>query len=178
MDNTLNKFWIPFVEQLSNIKNKEYTLELKDFKSYQIIHNFKEFKDDEWFPLTNQIFNIPNFWLDMPVQDGAIEVVKRLQKDSLSNVYIVTAPWVYYKDCIKEKMLWIEKYFPFIHLDQMIFMKDKFLLRKGILIDDAPKYLSSFKGTTITLDYPYSRHIDVSCRATDWFEIGRYLGVL
>ena len=84
MDNTLNKLWIPFIQNMSDIRNHDFSLPLEDFKTYQIINNFPEFKDEEWFPLTNQIFNIPNFWVDIPVQEGAIEVVKKLQKDDTS----------------------------------------------------------------------------------------------
>ena len=177
MDQTLNELWKPFIKHLSIIKGKKYHLKMRDFKTYQIVNNFEDLKNEDWFPLTNQIFNIPNFWLDIPVRKDAIPVLEKLQKDNLTNLYIVTAPWVHYLHCTSDKILWLKKHFPFIDPEQIIFMKDKFLLRDGIIIDDAPKYLSTFKGLKIAIDFPYNRDIKVDLRAKNWKQIERFLGL-
>lgn len=170
MDQTLNMFWKSFALEM-----KIESFEKEQLVHYEII--------DCLFPekmgivqstmLLNKVFSKKGFWENIPIQDNAYEVMKKLNKTF--DVYIVTAPWIDYNKCYEEKTNWVEKHLDFFDVSKIVFTKDKHLLTGDYIIDDAPKYINlPYISQTIVMDYPYNRKFKDVVRVNNWLDIENY----
>lgn len=153
MDGTINKFLKP-----------------SDLWSYSVAECLLGEENED---LDRAVMTKRDFWLNIPPMVGAIDVVERMYERY--DCYILSTPWNGYPDCVRDKMEWMSKKFPFFSTKKMIFTHHKNLLRGDILIDDHPKNITGFSGKTATIDFPYNRESKVHFRATNWYEIEKWL---
>jgi 5'(3')-deoxyribonucleotidase len=175
MDMTLNKMWIPFCEALAAQFGEDALLDRDQLLHYKITLNIPSIPDEQWFEITNRIFTTPHFWENLEIWEDAARVVSELA--CRHSVYIVTKPWVHYRNCTVEKINWIEKHLPFFNLENVMFTGDKHLLKGDYLIEDAPQYMDFKDIKVIAIDYPYNRDFKVHLRARDWNDIEEFFGV-
>lgn len=88
------------------------------------------------------IFKQEGFFENLKPLDGAIEGLEELNKRH--DLYIVTA-YSGTPNSAKGKVAWYQNNCPFLDLDKsMILIRDKFLLRGDVMIDDSLKNLKAF----------------------------------
>lgn len=165
---------------LVNIVN--YWLEQINYKhetSYTI-EDIKDFSLHDCLNLPESIYSIldePGFFFrGTPIEDSQ-EILFLLTKKY--NVKIVTAA-SYSNNAVREKWLWTQKHLPFISKEQVVFTKDKTIVKGDYLIDDAPHNLLTTCSIPVIFDYPWNRNIIIKrgIRIKDWKEIGKLFGVL
>lgn len=170
MDGTINKFWESYAAIYNEVYNDKRTLAPKDLWSYSIAADLLGHEDDD---LDRIVMSRRDFWLNIPVQDGAYEVIERMYERY--DCYILSTPWNGYPDCVRDKMEWMQKKLPFFSTKKMIFTHHKHLLRGEVLIDDHPKNINSFNGLTATISFPYNREAKADFRTSDWRKIETWL---
>jgi len=170
MDSTMNNFASGYINYYNKRFGTNVSLTKTHLTNYEISKCIPGLPEDEAVRARNDIFGTPNFWIDLPIYPGVREAVEWISNNF--NTYILTAPWIPYKDCAKEKYIWIENHLPFFPLDKVIFCHDKHLINKdSLLIDDHVKHIEGFKGKTLKINYPYNNVAAATYDADDWFEI-------
>lgn len=172
MDGILNRFWEPYVQYYNQIYQDKKKLGANDLVDYSVARCLG-LTDTMADRLDLSIMSKQEFWLNIPVYNGAIEVMERLCERF--DVYVLSTPWSGYKDCIRDKMMWMESKFPFFNTKNMIFTHHKSLLRGDVIVDDHPKNLQLFQGKTVTITYPYNKDVKVDFRSTSWHDIGKWI---
>lgn len=150
---------VPMCQTLFDIYNEETN---SNFKMEQ--KTTWEFDDHMIKGKAYEILERKGFFRNLIPYDGVVENIKDLMKDY--EVFIITNPSG--NEQIKqEKYEWIAEYLPFFPKENIIMTSDKSQYGKigDILVDDAPHYLTSWKGTTIRMVRPWNRygqgHFDV-----------------
>ena len=171
MDNTLNAFSEGFANTTNKILGTNIQISGKDLVSYHIeeapqFHGLPDIK--------TRVFHDPSFWINIPVLEGAVEGLQFIYENY--DTYVLTAPFFAYKDCMKDKMDWMERHFPFFNVKKMIFCNDKHLITRGTLVDDHEDNLSKWEGTTVRVEYPYNMGCQVDHSCKDWKEIKKLFG--
>jgi 5'-nucleotidase len=110
----------------------------------------------------------PGFFRTLPVMPGAVEAITELMKDY--EIYIVSAA-MEFPQSLPEKHEWLQQHFPFISWRNIVFCGDKSLINADYMIDDHPKNLDSFKGTTIMFHAAHNANITHHQRANTWTEV-------
>jgi len=129
--------------------------------------------EEEGFEILTKIFSKKGFWLNLEPKPDAAEVLRLLNEKY--QVYICTAPFPC-KNCIPEKIQWLNKYFPFITNEQMIFITAKGLLKGDYMIDDRPSSLRSFSGTGMLFKTHANRYYNAFERTFEnWNQIKDFL---
>lgn len=85
-------------------------------------------------------------------------------------IYIVSAA-MEFPQSLPEKLEWLKEHFPFIPWTHIVFCGDKSLINTDYMIDDHPKNLDKFKGTTIMFNAAHNTYIDHHQRANSWTEV-------
>jgi len=167
MDSTMNDFALGYVSYYNALYGTKHVLSNKNLLTYEISKCIPNLKEEEAIKARNEIFSTSNFWLDLPIYPNVVEAVEYMYNNF--NTYILTAPWVMYKDCPKEKYEWVETYLPFFPLENVIFCHDKHLIHENsLLIDDNPKCLTSFSGKTLKINYPFNKDVITHYDANNW----------
>ena len=109
-----------------------------------------------------------NFFRTVPVMDGAIEALKKLQKNY--EIYIVSAAMEFPQSLV-EKRSWLNEHFPFIHWKNIVFCGDKSIIDTDIMIDDHLKNLDYFKGETIMFSAFHNINFNHHKRVDNWEEV-------
>jgi len=170
MDSTMNNFTDGYISYYNHLYGTKHTLTNNDLLVYEISKCIPGLSNESAIKARDEIFSTPGFWYDLPIYSGVQKAVEWMYNNF--NTYILTAPWVLYKDCPKEKYQWIEKYLPFFPLENVIFCHDKHLIHENsLLIDDNPKYLTSFSGKTLKINYPFNKDVITHYDADDWESI-------
>mgnify|MGYP001186423111 CR=1 FL=1 len=170
MDGTINKFWEAYTAIYNEIYQDHKFLKPSDLYSYSVAECLLGKENDD---LDRAIMSKRDFWLNIPVQDGAFDVIERMYDQY--DCYILSTPWNGYPDCVRDKMMWMDSKFPFFSTKKMIFTHHKNLLKGNVLIDDHPKNINGFEGLTATIDFPYNHDADVDFRTSSWYEIESWL---
>ncbi|MDN3551065.1 5' nucleotidase, NT5C type [Mucilaginibacter aquaedulcis] len=110
----------------------------------------------------------PGFFRTLPVMPGAVEAITELMKDF--EIYIVSAA-MEFPQSLPEKYEWLKEHFPFIPWTHIVFCGDKSLINTDYMIDDHPKNLDKFKGTTIMFNAAHNTNIDHHQRVNSWTEV-------
>ncbi|MEM6396699.1 MAG: 5'(3')-deoxyribonucleotidase [Bacteroidota bacterium] len=111
----------------------------------------------------------PGWFADLPVIDGAVEVVEKLY--ARHEVFIVSSA-TEFKHSMLDKMNWLEKHFPFISYKRVVFCGEKSIAYGDYLIDDKPKNLRSFKGEGLLFTAPDNVFLETEFRRFDsWVEV-------
>lgn len=149
--------WLKFIE-----KDFDEKLTINDITSFDITSCSKHGMDVYRFLME------PGCFFDLEPIHGAIEGMKQLHNEGYS-LYIATVSPPTSSFVYEEKHLWIEKHLPFFSLKNLIFCRDKGMLRGEVLFDDGPHNIEAFKGMGVVLDYPYNRNVEAE-RVTRWDE--------
>ena len=110
----------------------------------------------------------PGFFRTLPVIPGAVEAVRELMEDY--EIFIVSAA-MEFPLSLPEKYEWLQEHFPFIPWTHIVFCGDKSLINTDYMIDDHPKNLDKFKGTTIMFNAAHNANIDHHQRVRSWTEV-------
>lgn len=170
MDNTMNNLSESF---FSFVKSSGVPYDLSKYTSY----NFEDvilLPKEERELLKTEIFKLPEFWLDAPLFDSnVVENVRSLYSKYM--VQIITTPYKQTPFFMDLKLEWLQKYFPFISEDAVIFRKDKWNLPIDIMIDDNPEVITNcFNKGIITVAplHVYNKDMkEVLFFLKDWKEI-------
>ena len=112
----------------------------------------------------------PGFFRTVPVMEGSVEGLKRL--NSIYKVVVVSMA-TEFPQSLTDKQLWMNDHYPFISWKQLVFCGDKSLIRADIMIDDHPKNLDNFMGETIMFTQPHNIFVKDKRhkRVSSWQEI-------
>jgi len=120
--------------------------------------DLKNFVKPECGSKIEDIIHKENFFLDATVYPGSQEYLKKIVDDG-HDVFFATSSPIYMYPLI-EKHLWIDKYFSFIGSRKVVCLKNKWLLRGNVLIDDYEFNLENFNGHKILLRQPWNENIN------------------
>lgn len=98
-----------------------------------------------------QVLHEPGWFADLPVIEGAIEVVKELYEQH--EVFILSSA-TEFRHSMLDKINWLEEHFPFIHHRRITFCGDKSIAHGDYLIDDKVKNLNGFQGEGLLFTAP------------------------
>lgn len=109
----------------------------------------------------------PNFYLNLPIINGAKEALEEMVVDY--NVFICTTPSKVNLKCTTEKSQWIANKMGSHWVERIIFARDKTMVRGDILIDDKPVITGSLKPsfTHVLFDWAYNKDQDKP-RIKEW----------
>lgn len=99
---------------------------------------------------------LPNWFRNLDVLPGAQEATKWVVESGMFNVFIVTAYKV--STCV-DKADFIQRFYPWIDVENIMFVNNKSKIKLHYLVDDGPHNIEGFEGHGIVLDYPYNRDI-------------------
>ncbi len=133
--------------------NKEY----QDTLTYEDLKGKSESKAFPIKGIIKKYANTPGFFETVPVMDGAVEAIKKLQERY--DVYVVSAAMEFPSSLI-EKRNWLQLHFPFKHI-----------INTNYMIDDHPKNLDPFKGETLLFDAFHNVRVKNHSRAKNWGDV-------
>ncbi len=170
MDSTMNDFAKGYVNYFNHLYKTNHKLRKKNLTRYEISKSIPGISESEAITTRAAIFSFPGFWFDLPIYPNVATTVEWISENF--NTYVLTAPWIDYRDCVKEKYLWIEEHLPFIPLNKVIFCHDKHLIhRNSILIDDHANNIGKFQGHTLKYSYPYNENVASNWAAGNWKKV-------
>jgi len=152
MDNTITRF----NEKLDELYPKVYgTPRPDDPTVYKVCDN------------SRSIFKTEGFFESLIPFYNALAIMEYLH-DTGHVVHIITSP-MGMGSVAKEKYDWLSRYLPWLDRDNIFMTGRKDLVgdTNSILIDDAPKFLSTWKGITIGIDAPYNQDTVTDYRIYD-----------
>lgn len=129
----------------------------------EIFQNVPAEINQKWFEYINE----KGFFRDLPVIDGAVEAVQKLQENY--EVYIVSAA-MEFKNSLEDKFDWLQEHFPFISWKQIIFCGEK-IVDVDIMIDDRIKNFADFKGRPLLFTSPHNVLITEYERVDNWKQV-------
>ncbi|RZL69570.1 MAG: 5'(3')-deoxyribonucleotidase [Pedobacter sp.] len=129
----------------------------------EIFQNVPAEINQKWFEYINE----KGFFRDLPVIDGAVEAVRKLQENY--EVYIVSAA-MEFKNSLEDKFDWLQEHFPFISWKQIIFCGEK-IVDVDIMIDDRIKNFADFKGRPLLFTSPHNVLITEYERVDNWKQV-------
>ena len=128
----------------------------------------------EAFPKVREYVFAKGFFQTAPVMADSQEVLFELNKRH--EIFIVSAA-TEFPQSLPEKQDWLNRHFPFIQWQQMVFCGLKTIIRADVMIDDHFKNLDQFSGSTILFSQPHNLFMDPGRhrRVFSWKEIGELL---
>jgi len=107
------------------------------------------------------IMRKPMFFYDLKPLDGAIDTMQKIVRDG-HDVRFLTTPANPHS--AMEKLMWVDKYFPFIGSRNVILANDKPMVKGDVFIDDKPDHLEKYSvewpnALVMTIEYPYNAHL-------------------
>lgn len=163
MDNTLVDLTGPVLAMY----NEEYGDSLKsgDIVEYGMWQFMKCGKDKLY-----SYFNVPGLFRHLTPLPDAIRAVQELIRAD-HRVFIATSPPYSALDSMREKKEWVDEHLPELRRN-VVFLREKSLLRGDVLIDDTPKNLKGFYGTSVCFGMPYNEGCG-DFRVDSWDELLR-----
>ncbi|NJM94364.1 MAG: 5'(3')-deoxyribonucleotidase [Cytophagales bacterium] len=107
----------------------------------------------------------PGFFSDLEVLPGAAQALGCLQK---KHHLVVVSAALRHPICLYDKVLWLERHFPFLSREQIVFTDNKSLVKGDILIDDHPKHLERFEGRRLLFSAWHNAHEQRFERLDGW----------
>ncbi|MFC6860900.1 5' nucleotidase, NT5C type [Zunongwangia atlantica] len=144
--------------------NKEY----QDTLTYEDLKGKSESKAFPVKGIIKKYANTPGFFETVPVMDGAIEAIKKLQERY--DVYVVSAAMEFPSSLI-EKRNWLQLHFPFIDWRNIVLCGNKHIINTNYMIDDHPKNLDPFKGETLLFEAFHNVRVKNHSRAKNWGDV-------
>ena len=112
------------------------------------------------------------FFRTKPLVADSQEIIKALHDKH--EVFIVSAA-MEFPQSLREKLEWLEEYFPFIGWQNIVFCGSKTIVQADYMIDDHVKNLSTFKGEPLMFTAPHNVNITGYKRVNSWAEVGQLL---
>lgn len=110
----------------------------------------------------------PDFFKDLVVIDGAVEVIEQLSKDY--DIYFASAA-MEYPSSFSAKYEWLRKTFPFVSDMNFIFCGAKSFLNCDYLVDDSPRHIDVFSGKGFLFDAVHNVHETGYERVKGWQDL-------
>ncbi len=167
MDDVLAKTTHVIIDRINEKVNKNFTYE-------ELLQGGKEYKEEFYahYLANNSFLWEPGFFEHIPVNEDAVEVVKKLSEQY--EIFIVSAA-TEFPNSLKEKLTWMEMHFPFITWKHIVFCGHKYMIQADYLIDDHEKNLHSFTGTPLLYTAPHNLHITDYQRVNNWKDVEKLL---
>lgn len=110
------------------------------------------------------------FFRTVPVMEGSVEGLTYL--NDKYNVLIVSSA-TEFPQSLKEKVDWLNEYFPFISWKQIVLCGEKNSIKGDIMIDDHPKNLDFFEGEKFIFTQPHNILLQAKqyTRVNHWKEL-------
>lgn len=160
VDGVLNNLMEATLEEYNKKYTTSYTL--NDITTYNLENCFKS----KVAKRMKDIFNSPYIWNEVKPVNGSQEGLEKLINKG-HQVYLATDnnPSTY-----GEKVAWIKRFYPFIDTSKIICIKDKWLLRADVMIEDClQNLLIKPYFHRILVDQPWNQF------QNDWvYDIHRY----
>ena len=153
-----------------NWYNKEY----QDKLTHEDLKGKSEAKAFPVKGIIRKYANIPGFFETVPVMDGAVDAVKKLQEKY--DVYVVSAAMEFPTSLI-EKRNWLKNNFPFINWRNIVLCGNKHIIKTHYMIDDHPKNLDPFKGETLLYEAFHNLKVKNHSRAKNWDDVLKFFEV-
>lgn len=153
------------IKKFIQLYNRDYgvPLDLKIDAGSEIYHHLPKEINNKWFDYINE----KGFFRDLPLIDGAVDGVKKLQEKF--EVYIVSAA-MEFPNSLEDKFQWLAEHFPFIPWRNIIFCGDK-IVKTDIMIDDRAKNFIGFDGRTLLFSSPHNLLLTEYERVDTWQEV-------
>ncbi|HWZ52019.1 MAG TPA: hypothetical protein VNW54_11215 [Granulicella sp.] len=147
---------------------------------YNRDHNEQLTKDDlegkwlwdivalEHHPALEGYLRSEDFFEVLEVMPESQRVMQALQRRY--EVFIATAA-MEVPTSFAAKFRWLERHFPFISPEHIVYCGDKSILRADYLIDDNPRQLRRFMGEGILYSSPHNAGVKGFRRVKDWLEV-------
>lgn len=132
---------------------------------------FREVLPEEIRDTLRKYINEPGFFRDIPVMEGAYEVVEKLHEKY--DLYIVSAA-MEFKNSLADKLEWLNEHFPFISWTNIVFCGHK-IVDVDIMIDDRIKNFVNFEGRKLLFTSPHNLNIHDYERVNNWKEVANLL---
>jgi 5'(3')-deoxyribonucleotidase len=110
------------------------------------------------------------FFADLPVMPNSQQVLRGLT--DRYEIFIATAAMEYPRS-FAWKFAWLERHFPFIPAQRVVFCGDKSVVHADFLVDDTPRHFSRFRGQGIVYSAPHNTQEQAYPRVNDWREVER-----
>lgn len=166
MDDVLADTHAKFVRLYLNGEAPKHTLDELKEKTFNELLEASDHK-----ALFKQVYE-PGFFRDIPVMEGAQDVLVRLQEKY--DVFVASAA-MEFPNSLREKYDWLAENFPTVHWKNIILMGDKSVLNTDYLIDDMPYNLATFRGEGILFHGLHNRHETAYRRVKSWQDVADYL---
>lgn len=88
-----------------------------------------------------------------------------------TSVFLISGIGLEPYNCMKGKVMWLEKNLPFYKIENTMYTSFKYNLIGDVLIEDAPEQLDGFRGRKFVRDYPYNRDYKDAERFVEWAEL-------
>jgi 5'(3')-deoxyribonucleotidase/uncharacterized protein with PQ loop repeat len=115
----------------------------------------------------NEMFD-PAFFADLAVMPDCQAVIRDLAVRH--DVFVVTAA-MEVPASFDAKFRWLQRHFPFIPPDQIVFCGDKGIVDADYLIDDRPRHFSRFKGRPLLFSAPHNAAERRYPRVDSWQDV-------
>ncbi|MBJ3763978.1 hypothetical protein ILP92_14595 [Maribius pontilimi] len=102
---------------------------------------------------------------NLDVIDGAQQALETLARDH--ELFIATAAMEYPASCT-HKIAWMQRYFPFVPVLNIVLCGHKSIIHADALIDDSPRHFPGFRGIGICFDALHNRGETVEHRLMRW----------
>lgn len=147
---------------------KEY--EINEFGTTKPMEKIFGKPEHEAYPNAYKYVNSVGFFINAPIIEGSVEALKILNEGY--NLFVVSSA-LEFPNSLKEKYDWLNKWFPFITWQQIVFCGLKTIINGDIIIDDHFKNLDYFKGQTILFSqhHNYGQDNKNHQRVNNWDEI-------
>ncbi len=166
MDDVMADTHAKFVRLYLEGEMPRYTLDELQEKSFHEL-----FDEDEYRAISQRVYE-PGFFRDIPVMEGAQDVMADLMQRY--EIFVATAAQEF-PNSLREKWDWLHEYFPAISWRNYVFMGDKSILNTAYLIDDMPRNLRTFQGEGLLFDALHNREDTGFRRVKSWQDIAKVL---
>ena len=158
---------------LADTEGKLIDFALREFTPHRSRHDYRQQPMHQLLH-AQQLKNVdvyihqPGFFVDIPVMEGAQDVVAQLTK--YYEIFVATAA-MEFPNSFREKYDWLQKYFPFIPWTNYVFCGHKSIISTDYLIDDRVNNLLACKGKPILFSAPHNLKETDFQRVSNWTEI-------
>lgn len=166
MDEVLAKYTKKVIRELK--KETGYVIDIKKVSGAFLSKSLPE----KYLDIVTGYPYREGFFRDLEVMDHSQEVLKRLYTDY--DVFIVSST-LQHPNAPKDKLAWLNEHFPFIHFKKIVFCGDKSIIRADYLIDDHPRHLEAFQGTSILFSAFHNIHENRFKRVDNWLEVEHFI---
>lgn len=166
MDDVMADTHGKFIRLYLEGETPRFTLDELNQKSFHEL-----FDEEEHRAIQQRVFE-PGFFRDIPVMDGAKEVIADLMERY--DIFIATAAQEF-PNSLREKWDWLQEHFPAISWRNYVFMGDKSILNTAYLIDDMPRNLRTFQGEGLLFDALHNREDTQFRRVRSWQDVAKVL---